>query len=145
MWASVFLAEALRKCFLLLPSSSSSGFNRRPTVMCWSEALPLHTRINAPHLVLHTFHPLLLLNKRDMQNNPKQARTRVKVGAKSHTTQGQTPIHTSIPEYPIISGWLFSKLISVSLMAILILVSFKYGLCSALACGNRKHPARAGV
>lgn len=56
---------------------------------------------------LHTFRPLPLLNKRDTKNNLKQARARAKVGAKSHTTQGQIPIHTSVPEYPIISGWLF--------------------------------------
>lgn len=45
-----------------------------------------------------------------MKNNLKQARTCVKVGAKSPTTQCQTPIHTSLPEYPIISGWLFFQI-----------------------------------
>lgn len=89
---------------------------------------------------IYLFLSLPLLNKREMQNKLKQAETSVKVRAKSHTTQGQTPIHTGVPEYPIISGWLFFKLISVSLMAILILVSFKYSLCSTLAAIENVQP-----
>lgn len=114
------LAENLRKHFLLLPSLSSSGCSR---------ALPVHTE---PRFNMHTFVSTRYLCSRRGTGRiiGNRFRTRVKVGAKSRATLAQMPIHTGVPEYPIIPGRppLPPKLISVSFVAISILVSFQISI-----------------
>lgn len=66
----------------------------------------MHTFISSTLI----FYSASLLNKRDMKNELKRARTRVKAGAKSHATLSQTP---NSHQRPRISNYLWLPFLQI--------------------------------